>query len=145
MQRAAVAVIIWLALFLSAQAQNCVISGSTINGTVEQRCVIIGPTPPGLSVVESLPIRKLPNGQFEQRLIVQLTGGYSPPQMVLAMKGDNIVFMRAMPALGGVSMIRNGQNGDVHFSSFQNPVPGKYFIEALTNSDTPVTFLSQLN
>ena len=128
-----------------AQTGNCIITGGTNNGTISQSCVIIGPVPPGLTVVESKPIQKLPDGTYNQTLIVELTGGYSPPRMILAMKGTNITSMDAGPQFSGVSMGSTGNHDDLYFATFQNPVPGRYGVTAITKDATPVTFLSQLN
>jgi hypothetical protein len=120
-------------------------SGIITQGQTGNNIIINGPLPPGLSVVDSKPIEKLDDGTFKQMVVVELIGAYSPPRMALAMKGGNIIRFSVRPMFSGAFMGGEGNKEDVYFQTYQNPVPGRYEVTAITNNATPVTFLSQLN
>ena len=138
-----------LLLFLAPNsigyAQSCVIPGGISFDTSTQRCAIIGSVPPGLRVIAIKPIAKLADGNFEQSLVFELAGGFSPPRMVLAMKGDNILHMRAMALSGqGFGTTAGNKNG-LYFTIFQDPLPGEYGVTAITKDAAPATFMSELH
>jgi hypothetical protein len=64
--RSVIAVVIfWLLLANACLAQNCVITSSTIYGTVQQHCIVIGPTKLTFqsTIAEEL-VSKLPAGKL---------------------------------------------------------------------------------
>lgn len=142
--RGVIVIAFLLAFVGTVRADNCVINGSTIYGSVEQHCVILGPVPPGLRVVETKPIKDLGNGTFLQQVIVELSGGYAAPRVAFAMKGNNILNMQAHARFSGGVMATSGHKDDLFVDILQNPVPGQYEVDATTRTVDPVTFLSEI-
>jgi hypothetical protein len=113
-------------------------------GTMNCGTINLGPIPPEVKIVVVKPIEKSDDGNFKQQVVVRLTGEYSPPKLVLAMKGENILKVVPDAHYDGVMSTSEGTQGDIHWVAIQNAVPAEYILTAATKTSAPVTFFAQL-
>jgi hypothetical protein len=130
------AVCFWLAPTTFALAQNCVVTGSTVYGTVEQHCIINLVTPP--AELRFLSVKAISNNLTALR--VEVASSYAPGTLLIAVKGASVTQVSPNPLTQGTVSFGHWEAGDIHFIRIQNPF-GQYEITVTKTDSAEVPFV----
>jgi hypothetical protein len=133
MRRAASTTLFWFALTFSAQAQNCVVSNSTVTGTIEQNCAVYLVAPPAELRVTSLSSTSRNWVEFQ----VEVASSFTPGTLLISVKGKNVGAVNVDNVTQGIMSSSNWVNGDVRFVRIQSPF-GKYHITIIKTDLTEI-------